>query len=391
MKIIICILIFVLLILICKNYNLSNNLAHTESLLHDINQQYQSLKAEKEHLDATLEKATCEKNNALDYLQHHEENLKHLLASQKNSMPWLAGMMADYLTYDIEILAKKLDWGHNVERAKRVTSIREIRADAQRRIEEAKVAIYQLEYLKSLYPALEDVLAEEYSSLEFKGDIPTSDPIRKYLDSDEWHNLAPAERNQLALDRYIESRKKSKWQIGRDYELSVAYEYMKRGYHVDTHGSYMGLADLGRDLIAIRNNTILLIQCKYWSPEKTIHEKHIFQLFGSLVAYCIENSISRDNVNGLFITSTKLSETAKIVAKYLDIYVVENHKMVDFPRIKCNIGKDKSGVPTYIYHLPMDEQYDTTKIEREGEFYAYTVAEAEAKGFRRAYKFFHTN
>jgi hypothetical protein len=32
-----------------------------------------------------------------------------------------------------------------------------------------------------------------------------------------------------------------------------------------------------------------------------------------------------------------------------------------------------------IYHLPMDQQYDRVKLVKPGEFYAATVAEAEAK------------
>jgi hypothetical protein len=40
-----------------------------------------------------------------------------------------------------------------------------------------------------------------------------------------------------------------------------------------------------------------------------------------------------------------------------------------------------------IYHLPFDQQYDRTKIRPgTGEKYAYTVAEAENDGFRRAWK-----
>lgn len=51
----------------------------------------------------------------------------------------------------------------------------------------------------------------------------------------------------------------------------------------------------------------------------------------------------------------------------------------EFPRIKCNInGASK------IYHLPFDQQYDRTEIKNAGEFYAWTVKEAESKGFRRA-------
>ena len=40
-----------------------------------------------------------------------------------------------------------------------------------------------------------------------------------------------------------------------------------------------------------------------------------------------------------------------------------------------------------IYHLPFDQQLDTTRIDiSKGECYAYTVKEAVEKGFRRAYK-----
>ncbi len=53
--------------------------------------------------------------------------------------------------------------------------------------------------------------------------------------------------------------------------------------------------------------------------------------------------------------------------------------------IKCNINQSTK---EKIYHLPFDQQYDRTKITAEcGEFYATTVAEAEKKGFRRAFRF----
>ena len=106
-------------------------------------------------------------------------------------------------------------------------------------------------------------------------DYPDHDPIRDYLSSEEYHQLSESERNQLALDRYVESHKKSKWQIGRDYELSVGYQYEKKGYKVQYTGSLEGIADLGRDLIASKGDTVLVIQCKYWSAEKVIREKHI--------------------------------------------------------------------------------------------------------------------
>lgn len=321
-----------------------------------------------------------------DTARRHNERLRRFLDSNLTSIPWLAGMMADFLTYDYEIEARKLEWGSNIQRQKKVASIRDIRADAKARIQEAKEAVYQLEYLRTLYPALDDVLETDYRELKFTGEIPEYDPIRNYLSKEEWSRLSPVEKDQLALDRYIESMNKSKWQIGRDYELSVAYEYSQKGYHVDTTGNYMKFEDLGRDLIATHDEETIIIQCKYWSKTKTIHEKHIFQLYGTLVMYRLENqNLLNRSIHGVFITNTTLSPMAHQVADLLDIAVVEGHEMVAFPRIKCNIGHDEFG-ETYIYHLPMDPQYDSTQIKHPGEFYAFTVQEAIDAGFRRAYK-----
>lgn len=344
----------------------------------DLSLQLQDLRSTVADMEKT--KDSLEKKVAK--LNEQEE----VLSSNLTAMPWMAGMMADYLTYDMEALANSLDYGANKQRDKKVATIREIRADAQRRIAEAKEAVYQLEYLKALYPGLEDILDTDFRELNFTGEIPDHDPTRDFLSKEEWASLSSAQKDQLALDRYVQSHQKTKWQIGRDYELSVAHEYIKDGYRVDTYGSRKGLEDLGRDLIATKPDRTVIIQCKYWSKEKTIHEKHLFQLYGTVVMYSIQNPMLTAPVSAVFVTNTSLSPIAREIAAALDITVVENHEMVDFPRIKCNIGKDESGAPTYIYHLPMDAQYDNTQINAPGEFYAFTVQEALDAGFRRAYK-----
>ena len=80
----------------------------------------------------------------------------------------------------------------------------------------------------------------------------------------------------------------------------------------------------------------------------------------------------------------KLSEVGKDFAFALGIEVQENHKLQkgSFPTIKCNISKDGEK----IYHLPFDQQYRKTLIDKPGEFMAFTVKEAEDKGFRRAFR-----
>ena len=140
---------------------------------------------------------------------------------------------------------------------------------------------------------------------------------------------------------------------------------------------------MGRDLIAIKGDNHFVIQCKYWGKEKVIHEKYIFQHFGTSKAYGFEQP-KNINVRPVFITNIKLSDTAKRFAKELKIEVKELYEMEEFPRIKCNINKENN---TKIYHLPFDQQYDRTQIYLQGEFFASTVKEAVDAGFRRAFRY----
>jgi hypothetical protein len=100
-----------------------------------------------------------------DELSNRNAEYKKMLEGNLSSMPYLAGMMADYLTYDIEVLANKLDWGFDQRREKKVKDIREIRRDAKCRIEAAKEAEYQLAYLLQIYPELQDIIETDYRDL----------------------------------------------------------------------------------------------------------------------------------------------------------------------------------------------------------------------------------
>ena len=85
-----------------------------------------------------------------------------------------------------------------------------------------------------------------------------------------------------------------------------------------------------------------------------------------------------------FTTTTGLSDPARQFAKALDIKVEGRFPLGDYPRIKCNLAR-RDG--QRIYHLPFDQQYDSTLIEpHRGEAYVMTCADAEAAGFRRAWR-----
>ena len=262
-------------------------------------------------------------------------------------------------------------------------TVRLLKQETKQHVRDLTELRLKLAYIEKMFPNINDIFDsgfDENSEFQLETEENT-DRVRLFLSSEEYSNLSTTEKNQLALDRYVEQRK-SKWQIGRDYEMYVGHKLEAEGYAVKYTGIIENLEDMGRDLIAIKGGKTLIVQCKNWSQEKTIHEKHVFQLYGTLVLYRLDNPMFE--AKGVFVTTTKLSDKACAVAKELDIEIVEQLPLGDFPRIKCNVNRTTG---EKIYHLPFDQQYDNTVInDKDGEFYAFTVKEAEDNGFRRAWR-----
>lgn len=212
------------------------------------------------------------------------------------------------------------------------------------------------------------------------------DPASLYLSKTEWHKMPPSQRNQLALDRYKDpKRKRTPWEAGIMYERYMGYIFEMQGYIVQYHGATQGKEDLGIDLICENDYTILIVQCKRLSSEKGIpvRENVIAQTYGTAQHYKMKTKTTKKIVPTI-VTTYILSEEAERFAEYLNVQVFQNYAIEDYPMIKCNISnasKEK------IYHLPMDQQYDKVIIgDTEGELYAATIADAEAHGFRRAFR-----
>lgn len=283
-------------------------------------------------------------------------------------------------------------------------NIKRMRLKSEHHISKYKEMLYKYEFLIQSFPDIKNFIDNDAELLEISKYLSYSnlkdnrDRSRDYLSEKEWLKLNVDERNQLALDRYIQGRKKSSWAIGRDYEMSCAHVLRNKNYEVVLHGIENGVHDLGRDLICysfakdlfggydLKNGVILIVQCKYWRRELEIRENVIMQLYGSTVSFKIEHDTLDSNVKVIPVLMipefSKISDTALKFAKILNVHITRQN-LVDFPRIKCNINQGNK-----IYHLPFDQQYDRTQIKNEGEFYACTVAEAVGKGFRRAMRHF---
>lgn len=211
----------------------------------------------------------------------------------------------------------------------------------------------------------------------------SSDRVKRYLDPGEYNSMGENERNQLALERYLKNtHRKNNWIVGVEYEMSYSHALRRYGFDVEENGATNGLNDLGRDIIAkSRNGITYIIQCKRLAPGRRIHENVICQLIGTTWHYIVTNNAEAQNVRAALVTTAELSETAKKIAEQFGIKI-RRREMTPYPAIKCNINKGNR-----IYHLPFDPQYWRTKIDHSsGEFYAWTVAEAVGKEFRRARK-----
>ncbi len=344
--------------------------------------------AQKKSRDV-LEQAEKQAGQLQNEISQKQENLEELKKSieklSQNAFsvsPYFAGMYADYQFIYDQMVAESLE--KKVRPAPTAAeNIRKISVEKRKLLDECKQYEYKIAALYSLFPWIEDYydfsVEEKQQKDKWQEICYNDDPVSEYLSKVEWISMSKSNRDQLALDRYIKSHKKTKWQVGRDYELYVGYAYTKKGYFVEYPGSLLRLEDMGRDLIARKDFKTIIIQCKYWAEKKVVHEKHIFQLYGTSVCYKMDHPF--EEVQCLLVTNAKFSERAEEVAKQMGVTLVAGFQMGDFPRIKCNINNGEK-----IYHLPMDQQYDNVIIKNPGEKYAFTVLEAEAAGFRRAYR-----
>ena len=353
----------------------------------------EELRKQKNETIASIQKLTREQ----------EKLITDLLTQNVSKFPVIALAIAD-LRAEREALELRLA---NQKRPAPKTKEQAKRLQQEKRslLAENLAYKYELNYLHSLLPWLEDLEDEPMEAIqqndEINAEAQNDDAASYWLSPEEYRSLPTIEKYQRALECYLK-RNKSNAEIGRDYERYVGYRYVLKGYQVTYYGAERGLEDLGRDLICVKGKKVLVVQCKCWSnkKKKIIHEKHINQLYGTAIKYYIDSCTPADNwqsdgsfslfpslqnskglkIFPVFVSTVPYSETA---LKFADALGVRCRQMElgQYPMIKCNIGKTGEK----IYHLPFDQQYDKVVIDKKaGEFYAMTVREAEDKGFRRA-------
>lgn len=329
-----------------------------------------------------LQKIADETEKTKEDIQVLSNNFQH---SMLDGRKWLCKLLSVSITSE--------DKRAEYLRMKRPPALRsseivsQIRREKRELIEQVLFLESKIDTYKEYFPFLknmEEEILEETIDISKLDKDSEYDRTKDYLSLDEYKKLSSSERNQLALDRFM--NKTNKRGVGMLYELFLGHYYESKGYKVIYHGVEKEFADLGRDLICISDKRTLIVQAKCWARDKEIHENAVCQLFGTAIEYRSQHPL--ENVVPVLYLQCRLSERGKAFADALGVKYVESFELKKgtFPTIKCNINKD--GLK--IYHLPFDQQYRRTKIDKPGEFMATTVKEAEAAGFRRAFRYMPT-
>lgn len=314
--------------------------------------------------------------------------LQNVLNERSQRYPWMAEQFSDFIfMFDMLTADELIRKSHPAK-----TSSEKVRAIAREKREltkEVKMLRYQLGFYESIFPWLEDFKeVDVQDAIEYAKNASDTDNeeneweyYRNYLSPEEFDKLSRNEKDQLMLDRFLNKSKKTNWEAGIEYERYIGHLFEQNGCTVIYSGAIMGVEDIGRDLIVFdTDGDVTIVQCKRWSKDKSIHEKHIFQLYGSTVAYKIENSM--DNVKCVFATTAPLSDFAKKCADRMNVAVLFE-PMCKYPVIKCHITKNGER----IFHLPYDQQYDKIKNKQDGDvLYVKTIDEATSAGFRHAFR-----
>ena len=246
---------------------------------------------------------------------------------------------------------------------------------------------FEIEYLDNLLKWLRKEGNRRWATanVEIADNI---DRVPEFLSKEE-KSLPKPERVQRALDNWW-VKKKSNWMIGQVYELYIGYLYEKQEYNVSYVGAAEGLKDKGRDLVCVKGDTVLVVQCKCWSRKKLVREKYVCNLFGTGAELFLtkirpdatladfENAVRNGKFHMVLVSTTQISDVANRFARKLGVEFFQV-PLERWPMIRCVVVDGKK-----YYRLPFDKQYEQLRVDgASGGRYAETVEEAENLGFKR--------
>jgi hypothetical protein len=331
----------------------------------------------KNKLDNDAKMSAENHQRLVDKMHEKEIRLRNVLSMSKplSDFEPLYQLSIKYIFDDVEAYFLKNDIDTE---ARAITDFKEEYRKCKKENQEYK---YKLRLLELIMPEVAEALNdEEERNVMYEYLRPERSSIHYWVKGLNYKQLDEKGQEQLAVEQYLSSKKRTLWEYGSDYEKFIGEGYRKNGYEVFFYGISYGVHDMGRDIIAKKDDVTYVIQCKYWRKEFFVTENYIMQIYGSAKEY--EATHPKEKIVAAFYSTTRFTDKALEVAATLGVACKVKPIGSNFPCILCNINN----CGEKIYHLPFDRDVGFTKIYKKGEFYASTVQEARDKGFRRAYK-----
>jgi len=125
---------------------------------------------------------------------------------------------------------------------------------------------------------------------------------------------------------------KQEWiKKGKEYEKFVGKYFENKGYIIKYNGIEKGKKDNSIDIIAIKKEEIIFMQCKNWKEDGKykISHKDIKAFIGDTHTFINENSQYKNyNIKRLFVISNKILDTSAIK------YIKEHQNIIKYKLLK---------------------------------------------------------
>jgi restriction system protein len=145
-----------------------------------------------------------------------------------------------------------------------------------------------------------------YTNFEFYVYIGKKNPELKYffMDGESQFLASGGASMENPFKSSLNNRKKN-MNYGNSYEKYIASKYEENDYLVELNGINKNINDGGIDLIAKKDDSLILVQCKNWSMSNKykINQKDLRAFIGDSFIYMTENELFNKKVSFHFIVS----------------------------------------------------------------------------------------
>lgn len=189
----------------------------------------------------------------------------------------------------------------------------------EHRIESLKIIemVYTHKYLKDTYFSFYSLKDIKHNDLEY---VFMHDFIYKVK------RVSQKFPRDILACNIAEHKKKKNY--GNNYEDFISNKYLDLGYEVENTGIKKSFDDGGIDIIAKKENNIVLVQCKNWSMSNNykINQKDLRAFVGDCFIYLKDKNLTEIKVSYHFIVSHE-----EILTKSAEIFLEKNN----FIKFKC--------------------------------------------------------